>query len=121
MPFIMVTVLIDMVSIGLIIPVLPPLVGSFTGDTTEQTLWYGVTTFAFSIANFVGSPILGALIGAVAFLGIVYPISWMRARAAKKEFDPPLVPFGVFLAPAAVIALLWGERVITAYSRYSGL
>jgi len=64
---------------------------------------------------------LGALIGAVAFLGIVYPISWMRARAAKKEFDPPLVPFGVFLAPAAVIALLWGERVITAYSRYSGL
>jgi len=61
MPFILFTAVIDMVSIGLIIPVLPALVGSFTGDTTEQTLWYGVTTFAFSIANFVGSPILGAL------------------------------------------------------------
>ena len=31
MPFIMITVLIDMVSIGLIMPVLPALVGSFTG------------------------------------------------------------------------------------------
>jgi DHA1 family tetracycline resistance protein-like MFS transporter len=61
MPFILFTALIDMVSIGLIIPVLPALVGSFTGDSTEQTLWYGATTFAFSIANFIGSPILGAL------------------------------------------------------------
>ena len=61
MPFILFTALIDMVSIGLIIPVLPALVGSFTGDTTEQTLWYGATTFVFSIANFIGSPILGAL------------------------------------------------------------
>ena len=64
---------------------------------------------------------LGALIGAVVFLGAVYPVSYLRARAAKKEFNPPLVPFGVFLAPAAVIALLWGERVISAYTNYSGL
>jgi DHA1 family tetracycline resistance protein-like MFS transporter len=61
MPFIMLTVLIDMVSIGLIIPVLPPLVGSFTGSSADQAYWYGVTTFAFSIANFATSPILGAL------------------------------------------------------------
>ena len=32
MPFVMLTVLIDMMSIGLIIPVLPGLVGSFTGS-----------------------------------------------------------------------------------------
>ncbi len=61
MPFIMFTVLIDMVSIGLIIPVLPLLVGSFTGSTADQAFWFGVTTFSFSIANFVTSPILGAL------------------------------------------------------------
>ena len=61
MPFIMVTALIDMVSIGLIIPVLPALVGSFTGTQTDQALWYGIVTFAFSFANFFGSPILGAL------------------------------------------------------------
>jgi DHA1 family tetracycline resistance protein-like MFS transporter len=50
-----------MVSIGLIIPVLPLLVGSFTGSTADQAYWFGVTTFAFSIANFATSPILGAL------------------------------------------------------------
>jgi DHA1 family tetracycline resistance protein-like MFS transporter len=61
MPFIMVTVLIDMISIGLIIPVLPALVGSLTGTQTDQALWYGVVTFTFSFANFFGSPILGAL------------------------------------------------------------
>ena len=61
MPFIMLTTLIDMVSIGLIIPVLPALVGGFTGSQTDQALWYGVVTFTFGLANFVASPILGAL------------------------------------------------------------
>jgi DHA1 family tetracycline resistance protein-like MFS transporter len=61
MPFIMLTVLIDMISIGLIIPVLPVLVGKFTGSQADQAFWYGVVTFAFGIANFFGSPILGAL------------------------------------------------------------
>jgi MFS transporter, DHA1 family, tetracycline resistance protein len=61
MPFIMATVLIDMVSIGLIIPVLAPLIGSFTNSQAEQAFWYGVITIAFGIANFFGSPILGRL------------------------------------------------------------
>ena len=61
MPFIMITVLIDMMSIGLIVPVLPALVGSFTSSQTEQAWWYGAVTFAFSIANFFTSPLLGAL------------------------------------------------------------
>lgn len=61
MPFIMLTVLIDMVTIGLIIPVLPTLVGSFTGSNADQAFWYGAVVFAFGIANFFGSPILGAL------------------------------------------------------------
>jgi MFS transporter, DHA1 family, tetracycline resistance protein len=61
MRFILITVLIDMISIGLIVPVLPTLVGTFGKDPTERALWYGVVAFAFSIANFFGSPILGAL------------------------------------------------------------
>ena len=61
MPFIMVTVLIDMIAIGLIIPVLPHLVGTFTGSPSEQAFWYGAVTFAFGLANFFGSPILGGL------------------------------------------------------------
>jgi DHA1 family tetracycline resistance protein-like MFS transporter len=61
MRFILLAVLIDMVSIGLIVPVLPALVGSFTVNPADQSLWFGVVMFAFGIANFFGSPLLGAL------------------------------------------------------------
>jgi leader peptidase (prepilin peptidase)/N-methyltransferase len=58
---------------------------------------------------------LAAAIAAAAFLLVVYPVTWMRARAAKGPFAPPLVPFGVFLSPAAMVALLWGNQVIVWY------
>jgi MFS transporter, DHA1 family, tetracycline resistance protein len=61
MRFIMLTALIDMVTIGLIIPVLPVLVGRFTTNLADQAFWYGAVMFAFAVANFFGSPILGAL------------------------------------------------------------
>jgi len=61
MPFIMLTVLIDMVSLGLIVPVLPALVGTFTGSQADQAFWYGAVAFAFGMANFFGSPLLGGL------------------------------------------------------------
>ena len=61
MAFIMITVLIDMISIGLIVPVLPALVGTFTTDPAEQAFWYAAVAFAFGVANFFGAPILGAL------------------------------------------------------------
>ena len=61
LPFILVTVLIDMVAVGLIIPVLPLLVGTFTTSQADQAYWFGAVMFAFAIANFFGSPILGAL------------------------------------------------------------
>ena len=61
MRFILLTVLIDMVSIGLIVPVLPVLVGRFTANPAEQAFWYGAVAFTFGFANFFASPILGAL------------------------------------------------------------
>ncbi len=61
MSFILVTVLIDMVSIGLIIPVLPLVVGSFTTSPAQQAFWYGVVSFAFGLSSFFGAPVLGAL------------------------------------------------------------
>ncbi|MFL6696534.1 MAG: MFS transporter [Vitreoscilla sp.] len=61
MPFIMATVLIDMISIGLIIPVLPKLVGSFETTASGQVGAYAIVAMAFGFANFIGSPILGAL------------------------------------------------------------
>ncbi|MFN3302380.1 MAG: TCR/Tet family MFS transporter [Roseateles sp.] len=61
MGFIMAAVLIDMISIGLMVPVLPHIVGTFTHSNDEQTLALLWVTTAFGVANFVGSPILGAL------------------------------------------------------------
>jgi len=61
MGFIMMAVLIDMISIGIIVPVLPALIGGFTGSQSDQAFWLGVVSFAFGIANFFGAPILGAL------------------------------------------------------------
>jgi leader peptidase (prepilin peptidase) / N-methyltransferase len=64
---------------------------------------------------------LGAAIGAVAFLAVVYPIALVRrGRVASQTelalgaapMELPLVPFGVFLAPAAVVMLLWGDQLI---------
>jgi len=63
---------------------------------------------------------VGSAIGAVAFLLVVYPVAWLTRgrRAVQAElalgtpaFEPPLVPFGVFLAPAAVVTLLWGNAL----------
>ncbi len=61
MGFILVAVLIDMISIGLMVPVLPHIVGSFTHSNDEQTLAFLMVTVAFGVANFFGSPVLGAL------------------------------------------------------------
>ena len=93
----------------------------------KEAMGFGDVTLMAMVGAAVGpnraliTIFLGALIGAIAFLGVVFPITWMRSRANKSEFSPPLVPFGVFLAPAAVIALLWGDRLISVYSSYSGL
>ncbi|HEX7939148.1 MAG TPA: prepilin peptidase, partial [Gemmatimonadaceae bacterium] len=55
---------------------------------------------------------LGALLAAVAFPLILYPLSRMRRRASRAQTElalgasageMPLIPFGVFLAPAALL------------------
>ena len=61
MPFIMLAVLIDMAAIGIIIPVLPALVGSFATSQADQAYWYGVAAVSFGVSNFLASPVLGAL------------------------------------------------------------
>jgi leader peptidase (prepilin peptidase)/N-methyltransferase len=58
---------------------------------------------------------VAATLGALTFALIVGPVAWLRARRANRAFEMPLVPFGVFLAPAAVVTLLYGERLIAWY------
>lgn len=58
---------------------------------------------------------LGAALGAIAFLLLVYPIAWIQSRRKGEAVELPLVPFGVFLAPAAMIALFFGQAMIDWY------
>lgn len=64
---------------------------------------------------------VAAALGAVVFLLIVAPIGWLRARKRGEGYEPPLVPFGVFLAPAGLLTLLWGDLAISRYLALMGL
>lgn len=60
--FIFITVALDVLAIGLIIPVLPALVGSFfPGDSVSAAEMYGWFGTVFALMQFVASPVLGAL------------------------------------------------------------
>jgi leader peptidase (prepilin peptidase)/N-methyltransferase len=66
--------------------------------------------------------VLGALVGAVASVMVLAPLAYVRHRQGATgggdggaAFELPPVPFGVFLAPAALIALLAGDRLIAWY------
>ncbi|KLB30692.1 MFS transporter, partial [Xanthomonas hortorum pv. gardneri] len=60
--FIFITVLIDVLSFGVIIPVLPDLVRHFTGgDYAVAAGWIGWFGFLFAAIQFVCSPLQGAL------------------------------------------------------------
>ena len=59
--FILVTVFLDVLGIGLIIPVLPALVGQFTSSPDEQAHWYGLLSAMYGVMQFLCTPMLGAL------------------------------------------------------------
>src|ERR1700748_3326464 len=60
-PFILITVLIDMMGVGLLLPVIPSLVGEFAPNVQDQTYWYGAMVFTFGFTQFFCAPVLGAL------------------------------------------------------------
>ena len=60
--FIFITVLIDILTFGLIIPVLPHLIENFlSGNVSSAAVWYGYFSTAFFAMQFVFTPVQGAL------------------------------------------------------------
>jgi len=57
----MITVLLDMMSIGIIAPVLPKLIGTFMDSGAGTSVAYGLAQAAFAVAQFFSAPVLGAL------------------------------------------------------------
>jgi prepilin signal peptidase PulO-like enzyme (type II secretory pathway) len=74
---------------------------------------------------------IAAVIAPIVLLGIVYPLSARGLADDKGQTELALeasggwrkreLPFGVFLAPAALVALLGGDAIIAWYLRISGL
>eukprot|EP01032_Pedospumella_encystans_P034128 gene34128-38572_t len=59
--FVLVCVFIDMLGIGLVVPVLPILVGEFVHEREAQALWYGVMGAVVGLMQFLFMPMLGAV------------------------------------------------------------
>lgn len=60
--FILITILIDCVGFGIIIPIMPDLIKELTGgDLSEASRYGGLLLVAYSIMQFISSPILGSL------------------------------------------------------------
>ena len=74
---------------------------------------------------------IAAVLAPIVLLGVVYPLSARGLADTGGQTELALeasggwrkreLPFGVFLAPAAVIALLFGDALISWYLRISGM
>jgi DHA1 family tetracycline resistance protein-like MFS transporter len=80
--FVLIAVFIDMVGVGIAIPVLPVLVGAYTSSRAAQAYWNMDLSVAYGLMQFLCAPMLGAisdrfgrrpvLIAAIIGLGIHY-------------------------------------------------
>src|SRR5882724_10645686 len=60
--FVFITIVLDMVALGMVVPVLPKLVINFVGgDTARAARIYGVFGTVWALMQFVFAPVLGAL------------------------------------------------------------
>jgi leader peptidase (prepilin peptidase)/N-methyltransferase len=91
----------------------------------KEAMGFGDVTMMAGVGAALGpergllTVVLGALVGAVASVAVLAPLAYVRHRQGAAgggdAFELPPVPFGVFLAPAALIALLAGDRLIAWY------
>ncbi|MGI9139569.1 MAG: prepilin peptidase [Gemmatimonadaceae bacterium] len=96
----------------------------------KEAMGFGDVTLMAVVGAAVGPQLalltifLGAGLGTVAYVLIIYPARVIRLKRDRQrnadapadgEGIVPVIPFGVFLAPAAVIALLWGGAIIDWY------
>lgn len=96
----------------------------------KEAMGFGDVTLMAVVGAAVGPQLalltifLAAGLGTVAYVLIIYPARVIRLKRDRQGSDGPpadgegiipVIPFGVFLAPAAVIALLWGGAIIDWY------
>ncbi len=90
----------------------------------KEAMGFGDVTLMAVCGAALGPPLvllnvfIAACLGAVVSLLVVAPIAWLHAQRRAEPFVLPQIPFGTFLAPAALVTLLYGERVLEAWRAY---
>ena len=106
--FIFITVLIDVLAFGVIIPVLPHLVQQFVGgNLSTAAYWTGLFSFTFSLVQFFSAPMQGALSDRFGRR----PVILLSCLGLGVDF--------VFMALAPSLAWLFVGRIISAISAAS--
>jgi MFS transporter, DHA1 family, tetracycline resistance protein len=112
--FLLVTVFLDMLGLGLIVPIVPALMTAFTRDAGTAVLWSGALGSLFGLLQFVVSPLLGrlsdrygrrpVLLASLSCLGI----DWL-AHAMSPS------PWGLLVSHALAGACAGTNTVVNAY------
>ena len=64
MAFILVTIFIDVLGIGIIIPILPELVKDFVGGSTASAgRWFGIIAATYAATQFFFAPVMKSALG----------------------------------------------------------
>jgi MFS transporter, DHA1 family, tetracycline resistance protein len=59
--FALAVVFLDMLAIGIAVPVMPLLVGEFVSSKDDQAFWFGILAATFGLMQFLCMPLLGAI------------------------------------------------------------
>lgn len=101
----------------------------------REAMGFGDSTMMAVVGGALGAEralltlFVASVIAPIVLLGVVYPLSRKRDAGGQIDLYPiggqswkrKELPFGVFLAPAAFVCLVYGDRMIDWYLRVSGL
>lgn len=124
--FVLTCVFLDALGIGLIIPVLPRLIGNLAVSPDLQTVWYGAIMTSYGLMQFLFAPVLGAIsdrIGRrpVLLTGILGLALMMLVPAYSNSLVAILLSrvIGGMMSSNIVVAQAYIADVTTANSRIS--
>lgn len=86
--------------------------GAYRLVRKKEGLGMGDVTMMLMVGAFLGPARTLFVLILASFAGALFGIYLMARKGKDAQFA---LPFGTFIAPAAFVALLWGERIVRAY------